>query len=709
MDASRNNLKCLSLKEEYRTDSCNIVDEFYIPCLNVTSTYSRATGYFTSESLSMIAKGLVELINRDGKMRLIASPDLKEDDIAAIKSGLESKKDILKRTCVLDMDQSSLIDCTRLAFLEKMIATGRLEVKLAIRELSKGRYGIYHEKIGIFEDSDGNFVSFTGSNNETKGGLENNFESCNVFCSWDSGVSNRAKTKLDNFKDLWENSCKGLEVIDFTEETANELLKFKKFYSEKDPESGLGIVSKKLLEGVRNKPQMPAPTQFKLRDYQKEAITGWFENDGQGFFEMCTGAGKTKTAISALTLAYESLESNLFVLIIAPYQHLVTQWSEELREFNIDSIQIMGDSKKWIPRVSTKITEYNSNITNFVCLIATNASFATQKFGDLISRVQGNFLIIADEAHNLGSKRSLEFLPENANLRIGLSATPVRHHDEEGTDGLIEYFGEPVIRFTLKDALDRDFLTKYFYHVIPVYLDDEESLELENLSSRIEQLSIELNNNKNPRADRKSLLESLLFKRARLIASAKNKIPKLKEIVKKLDDVTNALFYCGDGTLIDEQSNLEERQIELVTKLLGNELNLNVHRFTSQESLEERDKITQMFVNDELDALIAIRCLDEGVDIPKIKMAFILASTTNPKQFIQRRGRVLRKFKGKRHSVIYDFLVLPDPDIVTYKYSKSLISKELDRINEFAELSLNGPECLGGLREIKLKYNLMDK
>jgi superfamily II DNA or RNA helicase len=454
---------------------------------------------------------------------------------------------------------------------------------------------------------------------------------------------------------------------------------------------------------------MPPPTKFQLRNYQREAIKRWLEKDGVGFFEMCTGAGKTKTALSALALSYEYLQSSLFVLVIAPYQHLVSQWSEELSEFNITPIQIMGDSKKWLPIVSQKINDFNTGALNFCCLISTNASFSTEKFHDLISRIHGNFLFIADEAHNLGSQKALKYLPANANFKIGLSATPQRHHDEDGTNSLLDFFGERVVQFTLKDALENNFLTKYFYFVIPVYLDKEESQELERLSENIERLSRE-SGNKDFDSGKARILESLLFKRARLIASAKGKIPKLKEIVSKnINEIKSALFYCGDGTLVDEESNVESRQIELVTKLLGDDFGLNVHRFTSEESLDERKRITEMFVNDELDALIAIRCLDEGVDIPKIKVAFLLASTTNPKQFIQRRGRVLRKFKGKEFSTIYDFLVLPDPDTVSYKYSKSLILKELERINEFADLAINGPETIGKLREIKNKYNLMDK
>ena len=706
--ASNHNLSHLDLKDEYRTDSCNIVDEFYIPCLEHTKVYSRATGYFTSDSLSLISKGLSSLISNGGKMRLIASPDLKEEDIEAIQSGLKKRDEIILESCKL-IESENLVEKSRLAFLEKLISSGLLEVKLAIRNLSNGKYGIYHEKIGVFLDGNGNYVSFTGSNNETKGGLENNFESCNVFCSWDEGVASRAKAKLDNFEKLWGNSSKGLEVIDFTEQTAEQLLKFKKYYKEKDPETGLSHISSVLMP-KRNVPQMPSQNTFTLRDYQKEAIEKWVKNDGKGFFEMCTGAGKTKTAISAIALTYKALHERLFVLVIAPYQHLVTQWTEELKDFNIEAIQVMGDSKKWIPKVSRKITEYNSRASNFTCLISTNASFSTEKFNEIISSIKGDFLIVADEAHNLGSSRALKYLPKNANYRIALSATPVRHHDEEGTEALIEYFGEPVINFTLKDALDRGFLTKYFYHIVPVYLDTEESEEFERLSVSIERISIELNSGSKKNKEKEQLLESLLFKRSRLVASAKNKIPKLKEVILKNDiEVENALFYCGDGKLIDQETNIEERQIKIVSKMLGNDLKLKIHQFTSQESLEEREKLKQRFIDNDLDALVAIRCLDEGVDIPKIKLAFILASTTNPKQFIQRRGRVLRKFEGKNHSIIYDFLVLPAPEIVSYKYSKNLVSKELERINEFADLAINGPDCLGSLREIKKKYKLLDK
>ena len=201
----------------------------------------------------------------------------------------------------------------------------------------------------------------------------------------------------------------------------------------------------------------------------------------------------------------------------------------------------------------------------------------------------------------------------------------------------------------------------------------------------------------------------IIFERTRLLAGAECKIEILLDMFKGYVDDNNILVYCGATSVTDEVMGEEKRQIDLVTEKLQKELNMSVKRFTAEESLLERQNIKTYFAQGMYQVVTAIKCLDEGVNIPGIKTAFIMSSSRNPKEFVQRRGRLLRKSENKKKAIIYDFITLPrDLDDVlpsNIDEDKTIIVGEIARMVEFGRLSDN-PEVTDNLvNTIMTAYN----
>ncbi|UTG82724.1 DEAD/DEAH box helicase family protein [Bacillus paranthracis] len=701
-------LSTLVLNEEYRSDKCNLVNEFYVPCLSNSVIYKRSVGYFTSQSLAMVAKGLIQLINNGGRLQLIASPKLEEKDIEAIELGYEARKDIITKVLLRQLDniEENIIK-QRLGFLAKLIAEDRLDFKIAVPK-DRIQKGIYHEKLGVFEDDLGNIVAFSGSANETEGGLVRNFEQIDVFCSWKKADAKRANSKKLNFEELWKDNTNNLQIMNFTSAIRAKLIKFKQYAPSIDPDvvyqgrNNVEILNKRL----EKKPALPK--DLHLRDYQKDAIKSWFLNDGSGIYEMATGTGKTITALATGVILYQKI-SELALIIVCPYAHLVEQWAKEAKIFNFDPVLAYDSKKLWINILNQKIVSYNIGNSSNLCVITTNKTFISPSFQESIRKIKKSSMLIVDEAHHLGAKKSIENLSEDINYRLAISATPYRWMDSIGTQKIMEYFAPGVIfSFGLEKAIGV-FLTEYYYYPHIVTLTYEESERYYELSKRIARYNNYQTSNLEIDLSTEQFLKRLLIKRAKLIGRAVNKTKLLYTILKEKANSKYNIFYCGDETVDGV------RQIEEVTKMLGNDLGMRVQTFTSKESNEERKRILGEFENGDLQGLVAIKCLDEGIDIPITETAYILASSTNPREFIQRRGRVLRKHPNKKYSYIHDFIVIPrgldevekeKPE--TFNIERALIRKELKRVDEFARLSRNAPEARMMVLEIKKKYNLLD-
>lgn len=716
----------LDIKKEYRSLLDSVAKDFYIPLLSQAVKYQRAVGFFSSSSLVEISKGISELAKNGGKIQLVASPYLSDEDVEAIKSGYAMRDQVVKEAIRREMTEGKTpFEKARLNLLANLISDNILDIKIAFTEDSD-RMGMYHEKMGIITDAEGNRVAFAGSMNESATAMTLNYESIDVFCSW-KGEEDRVIAKENAFASIWNDIEPNIKIIDFPELKQEIIEKYKRSVPDfeidkKEYAPDIDTVLHTDL-GVYSEYGPKFPEWFKLHDYQDEAITEWQKRNYRGIFDMATGTGKTYTGLGALTTLSKNIGHKLAAIIVCPYQHLVEQWVEDILKFNIDPIIGYSDSsqKDWPKRLKDAIRDQKLKVRGkeFFCFICTNATFSSDYVQTQLAKIKSDTLLMVDEAHNFGAPYLSCLLYDNYKYRLALSATLDRHNDEEGTAKLYDFFGEKCIEYTLDRAIEEKKLTKYKYYPIVVTLTEEELEAYDNLSYEIGKCIMK---GKNGKMKLSSRGEKLALKRSRIVAGAKNKLTMLEEVIQPYIHDKHILVYCGatkgleqnqDRTDVDSE---DIRQIDAVTDLLGNKLGMEVSQFTSKESVEEREVLKREFsAGDTLKVLIAIKCLDEGVNIPKIKTAFILASTTNPKEYIQRRGRVLRLAEGKEYAEIYDFITLPyDTESVTslteaqVKRNSTLVKNELRRAEEFSRIAVNMVESASLIDEIKDAYGIQE-
>lgn len=474
---------------------------------------------------------------------------------------------------------------------------------------------------------------------------------------------------------------------------------------------------------------LESPDDLTARQYQTEAIRAWMENQGQGILNMATGTGKTITALFAATRVASLQDGRIALVIAAPYRHLVDQWRTEVRNFGVEPFLAYQSRTQWIDDVAGAITEYVAGSRDQFVIITTHDTFATDHFQQLLGRLNGSETVfVADEVHHLGSPHLRESLPDHVRARLGLSATPERWYDEDGTNALYRYFSNgEVFEYGLAEAIDNGYLSEYYYVPHIVELTDDEAERYLALSKAIGRLLNDADASlENLDLQDDDQLQRLLFKRARLIGAAENKLDTLKSLLKRsgLEELHHTLVYCGDGqTPIEGSEDEFKRQIRSITELLGNELGIRAHQFTYEENQATRERLLDDFERGKLQALVAIRCLDEGVDVPATQTAFILASSTNPRQFVQRRGRILRPHEDKAYSIIHDFIVVPPRrEVATatedgvFSIERNLLKTELRRAASFTEHARNHPDAslsqipttAGSIRTLKEDFNLLD-
>ena len=700
----------LNLLKHYKTYKHNIVKEFYTPVLQESVLYQRSVGFFSSTALIELTKGIAGIVKNGGKIQFIVSPYLSEEDVEAIQKGYEKKKIIEQALLREYKEPENYFQEERLNLLSHLIENGNLEIKVAFTPPNKST-GMYHEKVGIVTDAEENKIVFTGSLNETINAFYNNYESIVVFTSWEESRQ-YAEEMQNDFDTLWNNEDTDLEIIEFPE-VVKEKIKLNQ-----KPKINYDIDEEEMVEESPVQKGVPRmPPGFDLRDYQKDAIEKWEENNYCGIFDMATGTGKTYTGLGAVTKLYEA-KKRLAIIIVCPYQHLVEQWVEDIELFNL--LPTIGYSsskqKNWKKRLEDDILDFSIGVIDCFCFVTTNATYSSKFVCEQMKYLGKDTLLLVDEAHNFGSPNLRNKLYPNIEYRLALSATLDRHGDEEGTDCLKTYFGEKCIQYDLKRAIKEGKLTPYYYYPVVVYLDEDEMEQYRDISYRVSKEC-----HKDKRGDLKITDKGkrLLLQRARIVAGAKSKLVELKKLMQNYKNDTHILVYCGATRVqtfeYDESEHDEEgeRQIVAVSKILGNELGMKVTHFTSNESAEEREVIKRRFASaDPYQAIVAIKCLDEGVNIPSIKTAFILASTTNSKEYIQRRGRVLRLASNKPYAVIYDFVTLVrpleevNPYSTDYNCERALAKRELARIKEFGEIALNSRDSDELINDLECAYEL---
>lgn len=667
-------LSDLNLDTEYRSAQSALATTFYRWCLSESVRYDRAAGYFSSTVFLIVGANIVEFAKKGGKIRLLCSPQLSAEDIQALNDGHAKLEDLASHAL---LEEISTLEASKasefpLRVLSTLVATGGLEIQIAVRAAG---HGIFHEKLGIFADSAENKVTFLGSSNETWRGWhpEGNYEAIEVFCSW-SGDGHRVAKHVSHFETLWHRQDRSLHVIDFPEAVRRKLCD--------GAASSLDDLTAPHKGGV---PRRPTP-----RRHQGAAIDAWIENGFRGIFKHATGSGKTLTACFAME---PHLADGGVVLVLVPSRLLLKQWNDELSEFfDHPNVMLIGaGNNEWKRPGTLKSFSSTDRLLGGRIILSTMQTARSDNFiGKL--RQGKHLLIIADEVHQVGSTENSKILQIEASKRLGLSATPERFGDALGTQRLLDYFGEITPpEYSLADAINDGHLVRYEYTPSVVSLTPDEVNQWRKLSLEISVASARERAGRAQDGDGPSTLDRLLIKRARVAKKAEAKMPACDAILQRN-------YRAGQRWLVYCEDQEQLREVVTQTKQWCKDV-LEYHT----GMVGDPQAALQWFEN-EGGILVAIACLDEGINIPCISHALILASSQNPRQFIQRRGRILRKFAGKQHAAIFDVLVTPE-NVDDEPTQKSLLKSELRRAIEFAGSARNQSGS-AALRLIALKAGI---
>ena len=696
----------LKLNSSYDSED-DVVNSFYNPVLSQAVSYSRLAGFFSSSALAVVARGMSNFIRNNGKMELIVGAKLQKNDVEAIRQGMEEPEKLIEKMCMQDLyliNNEFIND--HVSALGWMVANKTLEIKVAIVTDDTGlpldadtieKKGIFHQKVGILQDMDGNSISFSGSINETAAAWIHNIEEFKVFRSWEEGEKEYLQSDYRKFEKYWNGSGKNVKVMNIPEAVKQKLIEI----APKDI-AEINLAKWQIKEG-RNK------KRIKLLDYQNQAIVNWLNNNRKGIFEMATGTGKTFTALGCLEKVSGTYKK-LVVIISCPYQHLVQQWKRESEKFGLNFDQIIADSSNslWRKKLVNALIDIYLGHKEKLIIFTTHRTLASKDFITIIKNNKNNISLffIGDEVHGLGAEKSRMGLIDEYDLRLGLSATPKRWFDYEGTDAIYNYFGDVVYEFTLENAINtinpatgKTYLTPYRY--IPKFV----SLTIDELDDYIEKtIAITRMLNKAKSDNEKcKIFERLLFRRADILKNAVEKYNVLETILGEIESSLKwTLIYCSP------------QQIDKVMEIT-NKRGIVAHRFTMDEdptpdkkynNISERDFLLQKFAESKFQVLVAMKCLDEGVDVPPARAAILMASSGNPREYIQRIGRIIRRFPEKNEATIHDIVVIPSLDKLPPEYRDielKIFKKELSRCEEIAKIAVNNSEA------IRLIYNIKNR
>ncbi|MEH0198717.1 DEAD/DEAH box helicase family protein [Caulobacter sp. CCNWLY153] len=632
-------------------------------------------------------------------MTLVCSPLLSRKDLGAIKRYYIDRSASLSGESIENLFEGLVAQrISSDALFGELLRRSILRMYVA-RPSEAASPAIYHEKFAIFSDEAEALVA-SGSGNESALALKGSFERFEVFRSWIAD-ERRATLRFESqFQAMLENRTQGLMVAPLFQA-----------YRDGWMEVRIGTVADERAAPMVplrvEEPELLVPFPKGLFVHQQKAISKWAEAGGKGILAMATGSGKTITSLSIAAQLHDAMDGKpLAILIIAPFIHLVDQWIEVSRQFGLNPIRCAEGEARWSGELSTAIGAVNGGQRRVLSMVATSATLQTPGFQKLLARLRAVLLVIGDEAHNYGSQKVAAALPAFATYRIGLSATPEKWMDAPGTARIESYFGKTVYEYSLEDAIRDSILVPYEYTTIFSTLNPSEVEAYEAISAKLAKFGIADGN-----SDLSEGAKSLLMKRARILSSTKEKLPKLKELLGHRKHDTHILIYCGDGRVEGDHDEIPPKQIEEVVQI-ASDLGIVCAKYTADTPPEIRRQILADFDQGRIQALVAIRCLDEGVDVPSTRTAYILSSSTNPRQFVQRRGRVLRKSPstGKQSAEIFDFFVVPPiqaGESDTSRAMRMVVKNQLQRVMEFSSLALNGPEARAGILDWTKEHGLV--
>lgn len=688
----------------YSKSSAHQPAEFCIQALSNSILLDLGLGYFSSASFNVLASGMARFIVNNGMMNLYINQYVTKEDYELLKGMYDNKFDEDLTTSYRNLQKTfNKRDEHFFQCLAYLIEAGRINIKIVV--LTNG--GLPHEKYGIFTDEKGDKIQFTGSMNMTASAIMGNLETIECTCSWKGEDSKEKVFSLEqHFHEVWDGKCKDIYIFE-AKKFCNEILKT---YPNQDPEDLLQkekefIVNWQSEENCTTleTPHFPLKYENGARPYQEDAYKAWIANGKMGIFAMATGTGKT---VTALNCALHEFNNDLYynLLILVPSLDLVEQWRNELYNFNFKKVLCVSSLnqswKKELLDIQQKVKRGKK--VNYA-IISTYASFVNKDFQMLLFSLAENMILIADEAHNIGGKQVMNcFRKMTIHRRIALSATPERIYDDVGRMEICNFFNDHrpyVYSFPMSKAIDEGRLCKYYYFPKIAYLNEDEMNRYSYLTKKISSLwDIKKGVFKN-----KKEAEKLLMNRKRIIHKCEDKIRVYRNILKEIgeDNLHYTFVYAPQGKyeklgIEDEITLSETDDISFIQQLLNETKamfpNKRCNTFTSKDSKDKRNILLESFSNGTLDVLLAMKCLDEGVDIPRAERGIFTSSTGNPREFIQRRGRLLRKHKDKMFSYIYDIVVIPATINRSDSFSlmeKNLVKNELKRVAYFAMLSIN--------------------
>ena len=701
----------LSFDQTNRTSSHRLGRDFLGQCLMKSCLYRRAAGFFSSSVFRVAGDEWIRFFGRGGRAQFVISPHLSRRDIVALREAIYERPVHSKAFELATYDGGSRKKVILGEhFFRGLIATDRVEVRVALRTGQRPA-DIYHEKIGVFSDRDGSVVAFSGSVNESWAAYVANFERIDIFPKSIPGDRRRALAVERHFDDLWRNNTDGVEVLRLYDALRQSVLLER---GDLSGERGDEVVNENEGGVVRDNehyPEVLVPASGIVpRDHQRQAIRAWAKAGGHGVLEMATGSGKTITALTLASKLYDSLGPPMVILIVVPLIHLADQWRSVAKLYGLDPIRCAEGREHWHQALASAIDNVNTGNRPVLSIVSTISTVQSEVFQRLVSAIRTHFVVVADEMHNYGAVASFSALPDNATARVGLSATPDRPYDDAGNERLRTYFGDTVFTYGLGDALKDGILTPYRYFPTVVELDESEIDQYVELTEKI--LKFAGDDSKDD--TKNEVLKRLLIRRARIIATARAKLSRLREFLSQRVSESHILVYCGDGSAEGPEDGTLVRQIDEAVSIIGKDLGMRCARYTAETSSKRRQDLLQQFADGEIQVLVAIRCLDEGVDIPVTRKAFMLASSTNPRQFVQRRGRLLRLHEGKTRAEIFDFFAsFPQSVYVQnhplFQMARSLVRKQLSRVLEFASLAENGPWARNELLALREHFNLLSE
>ncbi len=710
--------------------------EFFGEVIPLAKKIQFKLGFFSSNSISTLSYGFAQFIYNGGTIDFLINHFLSDGDYKLMNDGIfidESFYDSIEEKILRDLERLNEVLTKKQVnhfynCLRYLIDNNRVTITPVTTKSGE----ISHYKEALFWDYDDNVINIIGSCNFTYKGIACNGESFLINRSWGE-TAERANIeneildyekmfqkqsdafiylkpdKLINI--VYDNSVslseKDLlqEELDLIEAESNEAT---------DEVTKLKTVNKKLQQKFEekvtemlSKPRFPRPNE--PRPYQNEAYKNWVNNNFTGIFGMATGTGKTKTSLNCVLNEYKKTNS-YYTLILVPSIALLNQWEEEVVEFNFQNILKIGGGNYWEKEFSNYVSNFSAGIKTSLVIIATYASFTSLKFQKYFNKVENEFILIADEAHNMGAK-NIKAAVKNSQIqkRIGLSATPKRVYDVEGTEFIDKFFNdkEPyTYNFSMKQAMEMDFLTNYKYYPVLVELNEEELDNYIEISKRL----LRYFDFDKGEFKKDPMVEKLLLLRKNIIHKANNKIECFKNILtelRQLNKVKYIFTYIPEGYVYDKNGGSERMLNKFL--LAGHDVlpSLKMNSYIAEG--QNLNDLLRGFSEGKIEMLFAMKMLDEGVDVPRAEVGIFASSTGNPRQFIQRRGRLLRKHKDKPYATIFDMVVVPrlnDNNAELFNMERNLVHNELRRVGYFASLALNFYDSKQALEQVCFKYNL---